>query len=71
MAKELTLQEVVGNGAAIDRNERTAGGGLRRWIARAMSSLPVPVSPRTRTSTFDAATCSTSSKTRRMDWLRR
>ena len=35
------------------------------WIARATSSLPVPVSPRMRTVDVDGATCSTRASTSR------
>ena len=44
--EELTLDEVLGDGAAVDDDERPVRRGCeRRWISRAMSSLPVPVSP--------------------------
>ena len=40
--------------------------GLSRWMAWAMSSLPVPVSPRTSTEESVGATCSTRRSTFRM-----
>ena len=41
---------------------------LRRWMARAMSDLPVPLSPVIRTVALVSATLSTISKTRFMRW---
>ena len=46
VAEELALDEVLGDGAAVDGDERARSRGCeRRWSSRAMSSLPVPVSP--------------------------
>jgi hypothetical protein len=46
VAEELALDEVLGQGAAVDRDEGVARPRLLSWRLRAISSLPVPVSPR-------------------------
>jgi len=43
--------------------------GLPECSARATSSLPVPLSPRTSAGALEAATRSTSSKSRAIGWL--
>src|SRR5690606_11276539 len=43
--------------------------GLRSWTARAISSLPVPVSPTIRTQARDGATWRIVRKTWRIEWL--
>ena len=46
VAEELALEQVLRDGAAVDGDERArCARGERRWISRATSSLPVPVSP--------------------------
>ena len=59
VAEELRVDQLAGNGAAIDADERPAGRSLRLWIARATTSLPVPVSPKISTGTSDRLTKST------------
>ena len=47
VAEELALDEVLGQGPAVDRDEGAGRRGrLLSWRLRAISSLPVPVSPR-------------------------
>ena len=59
VAEELALEQVLGDGAAVDGDERRpARAGERRWISRAISSLPVPVSPVMSTEMSVAATFS-------------
>jgi hypothetical protein len=45
VTEELGLDQFGRDGAAIDRDEGRAARGLARWMARAISSLPVPLSP--------------------------
>ena len=46
VAEQLALQQRVGKGPAVDGDEgRRRGAGERAWMARATSSLPVPLSP--------------------------
>ena len=45
MAEQLALDEVLGQGAAVDRDEGPSARRLLSWRLRAISSLPVPVSP--------------------------
>ena len=46
MAEQLALQQVLGQGRAVDRDQRPRRGSRDAWwMARATSSLPVPVSP--------------------------
>ena len=45
VAEELALEQRLGDRAAVDRDERRVGAPLARWMARASSSLPVPLSP--------------------------
>ena len=44
-AEQLRLEQGLGDRGAVDVDERPAGRGPARWIARATSPLPVPVSP--------------------------
>ena len=46
-AEELALHQVGGKRGAVDNDQRRVRRELRRWIARASSSFPVPVSPDT------------------------
>ena len=57
MAEELALDQLRRNRRAIDFDERLVAAAAGAWIARATSSLPVPVSPRIRTV---ASVCATS-----------
>ena len=45
VAEELALEQRLGHGRAVDRDEGPALRRPRRWSARATSSLPVPLSP--------------------------
>ena len=45
MAEELRLHQLVGDGGAVDRDEPRPRRADQRWMSRAVSSLPVPVSP--------------------------
>ena len=64
VAEELALQQLLGQGGAVDGHQRAAPGRRRcKWIAWATSSLPVPVSPVTSTVQVDEATRATRSKT--------
>ena len=67
VAEELGLEQRVGQGRAVDGDERRRSPrALRSWMARARSSLPVPVSPWTSTVLSLAAIWGRRSKTRRM-----
>ena len=57
VAEELALEEALGHRGAVDGDEGAlARRRLRSWIARATSSLPVPLSPVTSTVASDRAT---------------
>ena len=45
VAEQLALEQVLGQRAAVDRQDALLARGLEKWMARAMSSLPVPLSP--------------------------
>ncbi len=45
VAEELALQEVLGDGAAVDADEGLLPRAPALWMARATTSLPVPLSP--------------------------
>jgi hypothetical protein len=45
VAEELALNQLRGNGRAVERHERAAARWLFSCSVRATSSLPVPVSP--------------------------
>ena len=65
VAEQLALEQRRGDGGAVDLDERPlAPRGSAGGSARAISSLPVPVSPRMRTAASVAATVSTSRSTR-------
>ena len=49
VAEQLAFQQILGQGAAGDFDERLRRRRLRRWIARAIMLLPVPLSPVTST----------------------
>ena len=67
VAEQLGFDQLAGHGGAVQRDERAAlRRGLRSCSARAISSLPVPVSPRMQTRVSLAATRSTCAMTRRM-----
>ena len=55
---------VPGSAAQLTATSGRCARALRRWIARATSSLPVPVSPVRRTAAPVGATCSTRWRTR-------
>jgi hypothetical protein len=71
VAEQLGLQQRLGDGAAVDRDEGRAGARAGRWMARAIISLPVPLSPRSSTLASDLATsqASASSSAMRLDRL--
>jgi hypothetical protein len=54
--EQLGLEQGLGNGRAVDRDEPTLRRPLCQWIARATSSLPEPLSPRSRTGASVSAT---------------
>ena len=45
MAEQLVFEQRFGQRRAVESDERLDGAALTAWIARATSSLPVPVSP--------------------------
>jgi hypothetical protein len=45
VAEQLVLQDLAREGAAVDGDERTLLPVDLSWMARATSSLPVPLSP--------------------------
>ena len=59
MAEQLALQQAGRDGGAVELDERALARGLRSWMARAISSLPVPVSPWISTVESVGATVST------------
>ena len=63
VAEQLALDESRGQGRAVDLDERLVPARLVEWMARAISSLPVPVSPQIRTVASVAATRRTLSST--------
>ena len=56
----------IGTAARLTGTRSASARGLRRWIARATSSFPVPVSPVMSTEALLGATCCTSAKTLRI-----
>ena len=56
VAEQLAFEQALGQGPAVDADVRAGRRGLRSWMARAISSLPVPVSPTIRTHARDGAT---------------
>ena len=56
VAEQLALQQALGQGPAVDADVGPVDRGLRSWMARAISSLPVPVSPTIRTQAREGAT---------------
>ena len=64
VAEQLAFEKPGGNGRAIKSDESMIAAGAQPWIARAINSLPVPVSPRMRTVASVAATSSTCFNTR-------
>ena len=63
VAEELALEQLGRDRRAVERDEERSRRGLRSWMARATSSLPVPVSPVISTLLFVGATRRMSSKT--------
>ena len=64
VAEELALEQALGDRGAVDRDERPRRAArLRSWMARATSSLPVPVSPRMSTVASVGATLPMRAKT--------
>ena len=63
VAEELALDEPRGESGAVDLDQRLGRRRLFEWIARAISSLPVPVSPVMSTVASVAATRLTLSST--------
>ena len=61
VAEQLGLEQRLRQRRAVDRDERARlRRGERSWMARATSSLPVPLSPWMSTVAELSATCSTS-----------
>ncbi len=56
VAEQLALEQALGQRAAVDPDVGPVDRGLRSWMARAISSLPVPVSPTIRTQAREGAT---------------
>ena len=56
VAEELTLDQVLGDGSAVDGDEGARCAGRAAWSERARTSLPVPVSPSTSSVASVAAT---------------
>ena len=52
VAEQFALDQAVRDSRAVDRDERLAPRAALKWIARATSSLPVPLSPLTRTTSI-------------------
>ena len=69
VAEQLALDQRRATARAVDRDERRVAPGARAWIARAISSLPVPVSPRSSTVASVGATCSAWNRTPRRPGL--
>ncbi len=68
VAEELALDELLGDGGAVDGDEgRARRAAEHAWRARATSSLPVPDSPRMATAAEEGATRSMSSLSCRTD----
>ena len=71
VAEELALGERLRDGGAVDRHERRrARAAPSAWMARATTSLPVPVSPSISTGASVRAAVRTSSRTRSIAGLR-
>ncbi len=56
MAEELAFQKLFGDRGGVDGDEGLARRGPLMWMARATTSLPVPLSPVTRTVVREGAT---------------
>src|SRR5215468_8082401 len=56
MTKDFTFQQRLGQRAAVHRHKWVVRRGLCWWMARAIRSLPVPLSPRIRTTLLVGAT---------------
>jgi len=65
-SEQLAFEQRFGQGAAWNDDHRVEAAGLAAWIARATTSLPVPLSPSDHHVASLAATVSTISTTRRM-----
>ena len=63
MAEQLAFQQIFRNGGAIDGDEIACRARLLRWMKRAITSLPVPLSPVMRMVASLCATCSASRTT--------
>ena len=55
VAEQLAVEHVARHGGAVEGHERPGRRGEARWMARARTSLPVPVSPVRSTVTSDGA----------------
>jgi len=66
MAEDLALDERLGNGRTVDRDEGLRPARARSCSVRATSSLPVPLSPVMSTDTLEGAICSMSVKISRI-----
>ena len=71
MAEQLALDEVTGQRRTVERHEGVGARRLLAWMARAISSLPVPVSPTTRVgvSLREAARARSNTGRIRAEWL--
>ena len=59
VAEQFAFEQVLRDRGAVQRHERPAGAArLRRWMWRASTSLPVPLSPVISTEASGRATCS-------------
>ena len=68
VAEQLALDQVGDDRTAVDGDELAAPAALR-WMARAASSLPVPLSPRSKADARVGATRAISSRSRFMPRL--
>ena len=57
VAEQFAFEQALAEGAAVDADVRPGLRGLSSWTALATSSLPVPVSPSSRTVAWLPATC--------------
>jgi hypothetical protein len=71
VTEEFRFEQLFGNGAAVDGDERPLGARAGRWMARASTSLPVPLSPRISTLASEAATMRASAIRAAMRLLRK
>jgi len=63
--EEFAFEQAGGDGGTVERHEGLCAAPLSRWMARASTSLPVPVSPNRSTVASVGATVSIAWRTRR------